>query len=1189
VGQAALRDFSTGAGALIFSAPIHGRAYLAGRFLGGYVAAMLALTAGVIAMAVTQVVLKGSDPAVGPISWGAFVYGVVSFLAPNVLLVGSMIFLLALWSRSMGRTFLGLLAIVLCQDLAEALPVATFGYRIPALLDPLGLAALKAVTRTWSVKQYASSMPPLSGDLLLNRGLWMLMTIASLSLSGAVFTRRARRSDQGEKAGRRRTLRRRLWSMLRSDARDGTRPASGPLGMGGVVAHLPEIATQTGARMRWKQFLAILRFELQRMLGSLSYKVILGCGLALVYYGMEIGEHVVGVRSIPNAQTIANVVERASRLTLTLMIVLFSAEVVWRERMTRMDLTIDSFPTGNGTTVAGKMLALLVLVMGSIGIFGALAWGLQVSQSANAATLGQVAMIVTHVGLGYLQLAAIALLLQTLAGGPMAGYVAVGVFLALRIALRSMGLRSDLFAFAGAKLPAFSEMDQWGHTLPRFFLVQMYWTKVSVVLALLAGYLWPRGVVVGFGARLTRARLRFSVAGAATLALGVLVAALGGLHLHRSTLAADMGWNRDATEAFLADYERDFREWRGRPRPEVVDMQADVDLDATGRRLRVRGSYGLHNGHGEAIEEMLLGYDPDLLLHGLGFGGPDFASGAEFKARVEQTRSAGTAFVAGVLPGAAASRGTHVVRFDPPLLAGASIQLDFDLEFNPPGLGARPADSWLRENGTFLSCGPGTHPAFRGAQFFPTLGYDDSRELQDTRPRGRQGLGAWEGLITPEAYRRELAAGGSPQGFGSSDWATVELWIHTDEDQLALGPGELLEQSLDAGQAHFHYRTEEAISAFFPIVSGRYDKVVARAGEVDLELYYHPDHGARVAHILWAMERSLAYFEEHWGPCPTRIIRMGEIPGLSSFACSFPGGMMAFTENMAFTLPEGDGQAIEFPARNSAQASLADVDPLLWIVAHEIAHQWWDCYVLPAQAQGSTFASESLAQYGSLCVMQEEYGDEVALRMVEYNYHTYLTGRARANRAEKPLVHVDDQAHLHYGKGYMAFHSLAQLAGRGAIDRALTRLVNGHGGSEGLPITSLDLFEALEEELPAQYASHLDEWVNHISFLETSVSKALATPNDGGGFTLSVDCMAQGVRSDGEGEETAYEYTGPLELDVYFDEGVDTRRLEVNVKGARALFEGSFEHLPTAVRVDPRLLHIDRDLVDNQRSVKEIK
>ncbi|MHC4824797.1 MAG: hypothetical protein ACYTEP_12420 [Planctomycetota bacterium] len=1178
---------------LIFSRPVRTTGYLIGRFAGGTCIGMIAVLVGAVAMLLTQGWLASNDALMAPVSLEAWSFGVWALVLPNLLLISSLIYLLALFSRSMGMTFLGLLLIIIGQDLAEIIPVGQFGYRLPALMDPLGLAAMNSVTHNWTVSDYATRFPGLEGDLLWNRLLWISLTVLFGLLAAPVFAKRARRADAGEK--------RKAMAAKEKPERTPVANASA------AAAHTPTAISPTHsarkkapssrARLWWTQCTKVLRFEFRCLTSSLAWRVLLVLGIAVAFYAATQGNRLIGVLSVPGASSVLFAVDRSARVVMTLMVVLFSGELVWRERSTRMGLTLDAMPIGRGVLITGKMMALATLVAASIGMLGLAAWISQTAMNGPALAAGDVLIPVLHETLLYLQIAAVAVLLQVLAGGQMRGYLATALFLALRLGLRATENTGVHYSIASVRLPFQSAMNGWGFGMQRVVLTHSYWILVATVAILIAGLFWPHGEALSPRASITQARRRFTGRiRTATFAclLGVLIS---GAWIGQSTLASGTGWSAKQVEAYLADYEKEFRSWSERPRPQVVAITADVDLDPADRRVSIEGSYRLRNHHPQAVKEMLLNFDPDFRLLTCSLG----SSPADVPVTLLAAASAvpTAAYDSPHIPG------TRILRFEPPLQPGASVELKFDLLYEPQGWGARPADRWLVENGSFLLGGTGTHPFFLGGHVFPSLGYDSARELRSRKARARFGLEPWAPLMTASAYEQTRSGSGYDPVFGSSDWAHVDLWIHTPEDQTALAPGTLLERSISDGRAHHHFRTPEKIQAFFSILSGRYEKVTARQGDVEIEIHHHAEHEERVAHIQWAVQRSLAYFEQHWGPYPHDTLRLGEIPGEAGFAASFPG-VMGFGESMAFTCPRGDGFALEFPDAGSDESSAEDVDPILWIVAHEVAHQWWDCHVLPGLALGASFTSESLAQYGSLAVVHAEYGEEVTKRMAQHSLNVYLQQRGRAGREERALVDVDDQAYLHYEKGLYAFHAMAQVAGYAPIDRALAQLAK-LGGADGMSITSVQLMQALRSEWPEEQLPMLEELLERIAFVESSIVRAevrelpaslaadrstspaarAAHSLSASSFSLLVEATVTAVHADGDGAEQPFDYEGDIELQVQFGEGQGRQRLTAPVVNGQVRFEHEFTTRPTHVHLDPRLLHIDRNLNDNEAIVLE--
>jgi hypothetical protein len=1025
------------------------------------------------------------------------------------------------------------------------------------------------VTHTWTIVDYASSTPSLSGDLLGNRLLWISLTALFCALSVPVFAFRARRTDSD---GKRKAWKfgKAKWGWKKKGSVESASPSN-------AFLKSQPLKPQPQKFLWLTQAASITRFEVLCLSRSLAWRVLVLCGIAAAFFGVTQGQDLMGVMPVPGATAVAFAIDRSTGAIMTLLIVLFAGEVVWRERSTRMGLTLDALPSARGVMIAGKFLALAVFIFGTVSILALTSLATQMSAGGTPLPAHAVWIPVLHQSFAYLQLAAVALLLQIVAGGRLRGYLAMALFLSLRLGLTAMGYRGALYSVASVRLPFLSEMNDWSYGLSHVLLIQSYWTWIAACLLIVVALCWPHGVALNGKETLARALRRSTASVRVGLLLCILASIGTGLWVQQTTESAGHRLNPKEGERFRAMYEQEFQSWQQRPRPAVVAIDADVNLDPGSRHVQIRGRYQLENQQALPIQEVLFNFEPDFTLHEL----------TVWRA-VESEAS---------MLAAEATPGTRILRFDPPLAPGESRELHFHLEFQPSGLAPRLVDNWFQQNGTYFLGGTGTHPFFQGGHFFPSLGYDSARELRSRKARERFDMPPWAPLISAAEYEQQRAvqadlplgkasAQARPEVFGSSDWAVVELRVQTPADQIAIAPGQLLERKVKDGRAFHHFRTANKIQAFFSILSGRYEVLTEKHGNVRVEIYYHAAHEARVAHILWAVEQSLAYFEKHWGPYPQKVLRLGEIPGEAGFAASFPG-VMAFGETMAFTCPDGEGNALDFPSAASPASSPSDVDPILWIVAHEVAHQWWDCHVLPGLALGASLASESLAQYGSLAVMQQVYGSEHSLRITKYNRDLYLRERSRAPRQERALMHVDDQAHLHYGKGMVAFHAMAEVVGYETIDRALATLVQECGGPLGRPITSIDLMQALQAQWPQQHKAMLHELLEQIAFVDSSITRAEVGSNTSEGYPLLVEGEVLAVTADGDGEEQSFDYRGELELLVLFKDMESSQRVRAQVLEGRVRFELLCEQRPIRVVLDPRLLHIDRNLENNETLVLE--
>ena len=206
--------------------------------------------------------------------------------------------------------------------------------------------------------------------------------------------------------------------------------------------------------------------------------------------------------------------------------------------------------------------------------------------------------------------------------------------------------------------------------------------------------------------------------------------------------------------------------------------------------------------------------------------------------------------------------------------------------------------------------------------------------------------------------------------------------------------------------------------------------------------------------MMQSMRKTLEYASANFGPYYHKQARIIEFPRVASFAQAFPG-TMPYSESIGFVADLRDPDKI---------------DHVFYVVAHEIAHQWWAHQVIGARMQGATFLSETLAQYTALMVMEKEYGRDQMRRFLEYEVDRYLRSRGSQRLKERPLLTVEaNQGYTHYNKGSVVMYELKEMIGEDAVNRALRKMIEKFAYAGPPYPTSWDLLDALRSETPAQY------------------------------------------------------------------------------------------------------------------------
>jgi len=136
-----------------------------------------------------------------------------------------------------------------------------------------------------------------------------------------------------------------------------------------------------------------------------------------------------------------------------------------------------------------------------------------------------------------------------------------------------------------------------------------------------------------------------------------------------------------------------------------------------------------------------------------------------------------------------------------------------------------------------------------------------------------------------------------------------------------------------------------------------------------------------------------------------------------------------------------------------------------YVVAHEMAHQWWAHQVIGANMQGATMSRKLWLSIRRSMVMEKEYGRDTMRRFLEYEMDNYLRSRGRELLKERPLERVEaQQGYIHYRKGSVVMYYLKEMIGEDAVNRALCKCWGSTAYAPPPYPTSYALVDALRAE-----------------------------------------------------------------------------------------------------------------------------
>jgi ABC-2 type transport system permease protein len=1102
-GDAAARDVATGMHPLTYTAPVSKAEYLGGRFLAALVlnaVILLAVQAGIL----LAVYAPGVDTAmIGPFRPAAYLTSYAFLALPNAFVATAIQFSLA--ARS-GRPMAGYLGSLLLFFMAYVVGLfLLFQGRqdVASLLDPIGVHfILSDLSFLWTTYEKSWRLIELEGTVLTNRLLWLGVALGAL----AVTYLRFRFAHRTESAWWRRVRRR----------RDAHSPAPAGIGVtASMPISVPQVPRTFGLAVHARQTLAIGWASFRTIATSWAGLAMLAAipllTVLVVLDQMELN----GVPLVPTTVRVIGELtaplsaELSRWVIVPLLIVFFAGELVWREREAGLGEITDAMPGSEWTPFLGKFLGLsllLVVFLALLATAGILAQAIRGYQNFE---IGLYLTILLGLQLPeYLLFAVLALVVHVLVDQKYIGHLAAIIAYVL-IALASMfGVEHNLLIYGAGPGWSYTEMRGFGPSLGPWLWFKLYWGAWALLLAVAARLLWVRGRERGLGARLQLARQRLTRpttrAGAAAV---VLILALGGFIFYNTNVLNEYLSDSDIAR-LSAEYEQRYKQYEGIPQPRMTATTLHVEIYPQRREARIRGSYSLLNGGDAAVDSIHVSTVPGVEPPALAF---------------DRTAA---------LVVADAARGYRIYGLERPLEPGDSLRLDFEVRIEPRGFHNQGIDDSVVANGTY----------FTNGNWFPAIGYQQSRELISAADRRTHGLA--QRPVIPSLYDAE-----APMAWANQ--TTVDAVVVTDEGQAAVAPGRLLRTWAEGGRRYFHYSTGAPIGNEYAFFSAGYALHEEKWNDVTIQVFHHPGHTRNLDRMLRSVRASLDYYSEHFGAYPRGYLSVVERPG-NGTGMHADAGMITHEEGFAFWSPQDDGEGLDLPFA---------------VVAHEMAHQWTVPY---APVEGAPVMSESLAWYYGMQVVRESQGPAQLRRLLSFMREPYPYPPIR--RGEPLLRGLDP--YMSYRRGPFALHALSEYVGVERVNTALRRLVEKY--SSGVPprATTLDLYRELQAVTPESHRYLLHDLFEANTFWEFEMERATAEQTRAGSWQVTLDVRARKVVADEAGVETEAPMDEWVQIGV-FAPGADGDELGAPLYAQMHRIRSGEQTITVTVERRPALAGID--------------
>ncbi len=900
----------------------------------------------------------------------------------------------------------------------------------------------------------------------------------------------------------------------------------------------PNVKQQFHSRARLAQLIGLIRNDLNFVLKNKVLWIIIVLGIlnlsTALLEGMQ-GQF--GGQMYPYTSLITNILDVNLFVGVVLIISFFTGELIWKEKQNRFDVLFDSLPVRDWMPYVAKLVAMSGVIAIYLLLVFVICFFLPLFSGFGMADVGLLSqvLILKHF-LYYLPWILLGMTAQTLAPNKYIGFFLMLVFFIAATSV-SFSVNNYLAAFVIMVPTPYTDMAGFGPYLTRILSLEFYWLSLSLILVLLSLVLWRRGTITRLIDRIKmipqkRTPGLMALTGFAILLIGV---SSFNVFYHTEILADNM--SRKELRSSRADYEKKYKKYAQNPQPKIVDVFLKADFFPNEEELNLSGHYLLVNKSNEII------YDVGVSLRQMTVKKLQLD-------KLEPTLSDSLL-------------GFYNFSLEKGLAIGDTLQLEFDLRYERKGFTIRQNNVNMLSNGMMFN-----NLFFNTGQYVPHLGYNSYMEL--TRWSSRREFG----LKTRTIDERVAGLTNERENLlsGTADWIQFEAITSTSDDQVIAGTGKLEKTWKEGSRNYFHYKSEQPMFNGFVFASAKYKVQKRKIDGIEIEIYHHPSHDKNVDFMFDVVENTLQYASEAFGPYPYSQMRLAEIPDFYTQGQSYPN-MLTLTSDFGFME--------DYRSQDSD-----NVNTLAWVLAHEVAHQWWLNQVMPARVPGATIITEALCEYASVMSAKKMLGEDYVTNVIRQRMLDYLSGRGNASFRELPLAgNVEQlgtsQMYVAYLKGAVAMNALQNVIGEDSLNHALKKFFDQYRYSDQYPKPE-NLYTYFEEAWPDSLSKEFlqDLFYNITLYDHRILSAETSSQDDLYSVDVNIETGKSYVNQRGIEEKTSF--SGNIDIGFYDQSGklIQIESRWVSDKTSNLQFELPIK--PDHIILDPYYIFIEKDKRNNR-------
>ena len=882
--------------------------------------------------------------------------------------------------------------------------------------------------------------------------------------------------------------------------------------------------------------------EIKAIIKNPTFIIIVVLGLINLITSLTGFTGIYGTAQYPVTYNVIDKIKGAFYIYMIAIITFYTGVLVWKERDARINEIQDATPVKTAVLFLSKLLAMIgaiAIVQFCTIIIGVLA---QTAMGYYRYQLGvyfQSLLLFDLLSFTYLVVSA--LFFHYLINNRYIAYFAFVMFVILNLLIwDGLKINTNMVKFGATPSVTYSDMNGFGLFIPSLVWFNIYWCIFSVLICFIIYSFYIRGKETGFRHRSANAGYLLSknkIAIAVTAFVFVLCCSF----VYYNTKVLNKYDTVQETENKQVDYEKKYKKYENIIQPRFYKYNFHIDLMPYERSIKASVEAYARNVSQQPISELhfTLPQIPDsvnILIKGSTLKLNDI--------RLDY----------------------RIYTLAKPLQPNDSILIKFEVSRISKGFENEVSFTQLTQNGTF----------FNNKDIIPTFGYDKDYEISDKNKRVKLNLP--KRIRMPKLDEKDLSNRINNYFINDADWVQVNTTISTSADQIAIAPGSLIKSWEAGGRKYFQYQLDQQSLDFYSFISARFEVQRKKWNGIDLEVYYNKEHVYNVPNMLKSMQGSLEYYNHNYGKYYHKQCRIIEFPRYASFAQSFPG-TMPYSESIGFIV-------------DLRKVTKEDIDLVYYVVAHEMAHQYWAHQLCGANMQGSEMMSEGFAQYSALMVMEKEYGKDKMKKFLKYEMDDYLHGRSSEFEAERPIMLSEHQSYIHYQKASVVMYYLKEMIGENKVNEALHSLLDSFAYMQPPYPTSASAVRAFRKVTPDSLQYLITDMFENITIFSNRVLEA-KYQKKGTEYQVSFTTHSEKYLSDSLGKEKELPLADYMDIGIFAkstnknNTGTPLLIKRVKITGKDNTYTFTTKEKPCQVGIDPYNYLIDKIPDDNLKTLSE--